>query len=369
MSASKQKQPKAKDEFDLSASVKSILKTIPNPRNREIIRRRLGLFDNRQTLDRIGQDQELTRERIRQIAASVMAELEANAARSGSEDLKQAEGHIKSSLAKIGNVARISDLARQLVGSAQNEIHQAQITFLARLSPEFVVIEPSNHHHAGIALRDHHNLNEVHQHISSVVGHIDDIGSPVSAGTISQDRMKSEISPDHVHGIASLSKRLAFLDGVWGMNHWSSVNPTNIRGKIDIILRKNPEPMHFLDIADKIKASNFRRNSVTPQAVHNELIKDERFVLVGRGLYGHRDHGYQPGTVADIITDVLSKADGPVERSEIVRQVLKQRLVKETTISLSLQSKPQFKRQPGSSKYILDPNFDTSHSSKKSSKK
>lgn len=364
MSTNRQKQSKQRGEFDLSANVKAILQTIKSPRNREIIRRRLGLFDRRQTLDEIGKSQDLTRERIRQLEKSVMAELEANVARSGSSELKQAETHIRSALMRIGNVARVSDLAKQLVGDAQDRIHQAQITFLARLSPEFVVIEPSHHHHPGIALRDHHNAGEVHQHISSIVDHIDDLGSPVSAGTISQNRL-SKLSPDHVHGLASLSKRLSFLDGVWGMHHWQSVNPSNIAAKIDIILRKHPEPLHFLEIADKIRNSNFRRNSVTPQAVHNELIKGDDFVLVGRGLYAHRDRGYQPGTVADIITAVLKEADGPVERSEIVRQVLRQRLVKETTISLNLQSKPQFKRQPGTGKYILDPSFDAGKKSKK----
>lgn len=363
MSANRQKQTKQTGEFDLSASVRAILQTIKSPRNREIIRRRLGLFDRRQTLDEIGKSQDLTRERIRQLEQSVMAELEANVARSGLNNLEQAETHIAASLQKIGNVARVSDLAKQIVGDAQDRIHQAQITFLARLSPKFVVIEPSHHHHTGIALKDHHGLEQVHQHISTIVDHIDDLGSPVSAGTISQNRL-DDFSPDHVHGLASLSKKLSFLDGVWGMQHWPSVNPTNIASKIDIILRKHPEPMHFLEIADKIRKSNFRRNSVTPQAVHNELIKGDDFILVGRGLYAHRDRGYQPGTVADIITDVLNKADGPVERSEIVRQVLRQRLVKETTISLNLQSKPQFKRQPGTSKYILDPSFDAGQSKK-----
>jgi hypothetical protein len=80
------------------------------------------------------------------------------------------------------------------------------------------------------------------------------------------------------------------------------------------------------------------------QAIHNELIKDSRFVLVGRGIYALKEWGYKKGTVADVITDVLKKAGEPLHRDEIVKRVLKDRYVKETTILLNLQGKPQFKR-------------------------
>jgi hypothetical protein len=74
------------------------------------------------------------------------------------------------------------------------------------------------------------------------------------------------------------------------------------------------------------------------------LIKDSRFVLIGRGIYALQEWGYKKGTVADIIADVLKDAGEPLHRDEIVRRVLKHRQVKETTILLNLQGKPQFKR-------------------------
>lgn len=102
--------------------------------------------------------------------------------------------------------------------------------------------------------------------------------------------------------------------------------------------------MHFNEIADAIKKSDFKRKDVTTQAIHNELIKDKRFVLIGRGIYALKEWGYSRGTVADIIAEVLKKAGEPLHRDEIVKQVLKSRHVKETTILLNLQGKPQFKR-------------------------
>jgi DNA-directed RNA polymerase delta subunit len=122
------------------------------------------------------------------------------------------------------------------------------------------------------------------------------------------------------------------------------VNPKNIRDKIYVILKEHGRHMHFNEIAETIKKSDFKRRDVTTQAIHNELIKDKRFVLIGRGIYALKEWGYQKGTVADIISEVLREAGEPLHRDEIVKRVLKSRFVKETTILLNLQGKPQFKR-------------------------
>ena len=102
--------------------------------------------------------------------------------------------------------------------------------------------------------------------------------------------------------------------------------------------------MHFSEISKKIKQSDFKRKDVTTQAIHNELIKDDRFILVGRGIYALKEWGFKKGTVSDVITDILKKANEPLHRDEIVKQVLQNRYVKETTILLNLQGKKQFKR-------------------------
>ena len=130
----------------------------------------------------------------------------------------------------------------------------------------------------------------------------------------------------------------------WTCLRWPTVNPKNIRDKIYVILSENGKPLHFSDIAGSIKDSDFKRKDVTTQAIHNELIKDKRFVLIGRGIYALKEWGYSQGTVADVIASVLKKEGGPLHRDEIVKRVLKSRQVKETTILLNLQGKPQFKR-------------------------
>ena len=142
----------------------------------------------------------------------------------------------------------------------------------------------------------------------------------------------------------SISKSLSELNNLWGLSKWPAVNPRNIRDKIFVVLETNKKPMHFSEIAEAIKSSQFKRREVTIQAIHNELIKDDRFVLIGRGIYALDSWGYIRGTVAEIITKILETAGEPLTREEIVKRVLKTRKVKETTILLNLQNKDLFKK-------------------------
>jgi len=64
---------------------------------------------------------------------------------------------------------------------------------------------------------------------------------------------------------------------------------------------------------------------------------------VGRGLYALSEWGYQPGTVSEIISQVL-KQEGPLTKEEIAKKVLAKRLVKENTILINLQNRKLFER-------------------------
>jgi len=93
-----------------------------------------------------------------------------------------------------------------------------------------------------------------------------------------------------------------------------------------------------------INEANFDHKQANPQTVHNELIKDSRFVLVGRGLYGLKEWGFMAGTVADVLESILKKAQQPLSREDLIDAVLKQRLVKKNTILLSLQNSDRFEK-------------------------
>jgi hypothetical protein len=146
-----------------------------------------------------------------------------------------------------------------------------------------------------------------------------------------------------INSCMTIDKRMKESENGWGLMEWRFVNPRSIRDKAIIILKEAKKPLHFIDIANHISEIGFQRKIVTQQAVHNELIRYDDFVLIGRGLYALKDWGYKPGTVADVIEKLL-KEKGPLSKKEIIREVQKQREVQLGTISLNLQKNPHFVR-------------------------
>lgn len=327
-------------QVDLKIAVKDILETIDREREREIISRRFGLYDRKETLERIGNMLGITRERVRQLEKAVLARLKA-VADSELPHMDQVEKELVRNLHEMGRVARITDITPRFFPD-NNEQDQAHVSFLATLAPGIEVIEENDDYHQAIAISEYGGETQVKKQVDALVKIILDGGEPVTADEV-YGKTDHE-HPDHVHALASVSKKLSFLNGKWGSNKWPTVNPKNIRDKIYVVLSEKDQPMHFSEIAESIKASDFKRRNVTTQAIHNELIKDKRFVLIGRGIYALSEWGYSKGTVADVISEILRDAGEPLHRDEIVKQVLKKRKVKETTILLNLQGKPQFKR-------------------------
>jgi DNA-directed RNA polymerase delta subunit len=125
-----------------------------------------------------------------------------------------------------------------------------------------------------------------------------------------------------------------------------------MKDKAFLVLKKTNKPLHFTQVAKEIEKSGLAKKSAHPQTVHNELIKDNRFVLVGRGTYALTDWGFAPGTIKDVIIKVIDQQKKPLSKEEIISAVLNQRQVKENTILLNLQNRKTFKKT-GDGKYIL----------------
>ncbi|HEX8389907.1 MAG TPA: sigma factor-like helix-turn-helix DNA-binding protein [Candidatus Saccharimonadales bacterium] len=325
---------------DIKSIVQSILAGIEREREQEIISRRFGLSDRKETLEQIGDLLGITRERVRQLEKAILTRLK-TAAEDGRLEIEDVERYLVRELHEMGRAARLSDLTDRVKPGATDR-DRSHVAFVAELAPRLSVLSENDSYHHGVALSEHHDEKQLKKRVDQVVRTVKEHGT-----TLTADELHGKLDydhPDHVRALASLSKNLASLKDVWGLTKWPTVNPKNIRDKIYVILQETGKPMHFSEIATSIKDSDFKRKDVTTQAIHNELIKDKRFVLIGRGIYALNEWGYKKGTVADIITDVLKKAGEPLHRDEIVKRVLKDRQVKETTILLNLQSKPEFKR-------------------------
>lgn len=338
---------------DVKKAVEAILSHIDREREREIVSRRFGLYDRKETLEQIGELLGITRERVRQLEKAILIRLKI-AAEDGQKDIEEIEKVLVRHLSEMGNAARLSDLSQAVKTGADDRL-RAQVGFVAELAPRLTALDENDHYHQGVALKDTYaDEKKVKKAVDDIVKTIKENGQAIDLEALFS-KTSGYNKPSEVRGIATLSKDLAELRGMWGLVKWPSVNPKNIRDKIYVILSDGGKPLHFSDIAKAIKDSDFKRKNVTTQAIHNELIKDKRFVLIGRGIYALAEWGYKKGTVSDIISDILKKEGGPLHRDEIVKRVLKSRQVRETTILLNLQSKPEFKRVAKATYELVQP--------------
>lgn len=127
-----------------------------------------------------------------------------------------------------------------------------------------------------------------------------------------------------------------------GLTKWKILNPSTLKDKAIYIYKKEKNPIHFVELANKI--SNYFGEPVKVATIHNELIRNNEFVLIGRGIYVLKAWGYKPGTVLDVIMDIFGKAKTPLSTEEIIARVLKTRRVKTSTIYMNLQNKQQIER-------------------------
>lgn len=326
----------------LKKAISGSLKIIEQEREKEIISRRFGLSGNKETLEQIGEMLSITRERVRQLEKAILIRLQISAEDNEIPELAAAEKILVRNLTEMGRVAKLSDLADKVYGHNSTASERTGIYFIATFAKNLTVVEENDKYNAAVGIAEYGDEKAIRNRVDEIVKIIRENKAPMTLDEL--DNKLNYEHPDHIKATASISKLLATLNGVWGLTKWPMVNPKNIRDKIFVILEAKKEPMHFSEIANEIKDSNFKRKNVTVQAIHNELIKDSRFVLIGRGIYALSSWGYKKGTISEIITSILEKAEKPMTREEIVKQVLKTRKVKETTILLNLQNKKLFKK-------------------------
>lgn len=322
--------------YNYKAAVEAVLGELRRDRDRQIIARRFGFgMSKRQTLEKIGGDFNITRERVRQIEKAAIIKLRA----SESRQIHIADLLILEILKEAGGLALISQIATILEVPERDVPY---VVFLSLLVPGAELIDEDEHLRTAVGTLPEFSEKQVISLLKEVVAVITEIGKPTTLSAI-KSKMSHNLSNDALEQLMLVSKKLAFFDGKWGLVGWPEVNPKSIRDKTYLVLARHGKPLHFSDIASHIRELGSAKRDVTVQAVHNELIKDKRFVLIGRGIYALAEWGYTPGTVAEIIASVL-RQQAPLHKDEIVKRVLEKRQVKTTTIILNLQEKAQFQR-------------------------
>ena len=276
------------DKIQLVKSlIEGALKLIDQPREREIITRRFGLEGAKETLEQIGERLDITRERVRQLEKAALIRLKIAAEKGNIENLADIEKALIRNLAESGRISKTKTLAEKYFENSAENQEVSYILFLSEISSKLVVVQENDKYHSAIANAEYGDERKIKTAIDEIVNIIKKQKSPMTLDEL--DAKLSYEHPSQIEAIASISKLLASLNGIWGLEKWPSVNPKNIRDKIFVILGAKKEPMHFSEIAEEIRKSDFSRKDVTTQAIHNELIKDKRFVLIGRGIYALDD--------------------------------------------------------------------------------
>ena len=298
----------------------NILKELPE-RTREVISRRFALNKNKksETLESIGKSFKITRERVRQIENDGIKKARKIAEQRN--DFKDAISFYQKEIQKCGGIAREDKMA------AEDKNHTI---FLISLTNK-IIREKENDDFYSFWAMNKESISRTKESIKKTIKELKEEGSPREIKSFPEEL---EISKEI----------LKTYDGKkMGLRSWPEVNPRTVKDKIKLILNQEKNPVHFKEVAEMIANLPQKRN-LHPQTIHNELIRNQEFVLVGRGYYALKDWGYNPGQVRDVIYQVLSVSNSGLPKEEVVASVLNQRMVKESTVLLNLQNKKFFKR-------------------------
>lgn len=327
----------------LAISVVEHCSKIKKDREKEILYSRFGIGKSALTLHAIGQKYGVTRERIRQIVNNSIKKIQKYGT---NDEITPKVEKIEKIVLDNGGFATKETIFEKLSGD--DKIEQNAIKFIVSLSVKLVLIKESNVLKQGWSVK------------SLKLGTIKNIERDGVTYLRSENKVKTikEITfgigtdnEDTVRAVLSgLKAVMRSDDGKWGLASWPHVNPKSIRDKSKYIMIRHGKPIHYVALTEKIGKMGIK--NVTKQSVHNELIKNQDFVLVGRGIYALTEWGYVPGVVEEVIVAILTEVGGPLHRDVIITKVLERRLVKPSTVILNLQ-KPRFRRV-GKATYTLN---------------
>jgi len=296
-----------------------------NERQKEVVLRRFGLNgQDRETLESIGDDFGICRERIRQIEEVGLAKIKPK--------LSQYEKIFQTFLKyfkEYGDLRREEILLADLGEEKKNEVY-----FLLSLREPFQRSNQNKEYHSFWTV-DQSSAKFAKKVINLLSDQLQKTGKPLR---LEELNLFTHLKKEALISYLEISKKIQKSEeGLYGLKDWPEINPRGIKDKAYLVLKKTGKPLHFTDIAKLIEGSHL-------PTVHNELIKDSRFVLVGRGTYALAEWGYFPGEVKEVIFRILKEAKKPLKKEEILKKVLEQRLVKENTILLNLSNKEYFQR-------------------------
>ena len=319
------------------------------PREKQILSGRWGIEDGEpKTLEKIGKQVGLTRERIRQIEKDSFNKLNKFTPPTA---LDQGSDLIFQLIEERGGIIREDILLDIAVPNYQTPAARNGVIFILNLIPRFNLSKETGEFYRSWNVAGFDNdpakklieeagklMEEEKTPMESAV-----LISALKQKTDSPDLKKmSDIAIDSYLTVSKLLDKNPF--GEWGLASSLAIHPKDVGDKAFLVLAHHGSPEHYGKITELINKRHFDDRVANKESVHNELIKDARFVLVGRGIYALSEWGYKKGVVADIIREILRDSSEPLGRDQIIAKVLKQRLVKRNTIIVGLSNRKLFEK-------------------------
>ena len=336
--------PKSKSK--LKEALQQSLKELPK-RSRDVVKRRFGIGrKQKETLESIGHTYGITRERVRQIENEALKRISRSQSSSALAPLLE---ELEFFVSEQGGLVREKRLVKEFVEYLDPEANSEKLKgltlLLLVLHKNFKYLK-ENAKFYSLWYTNKKALNQARSFVDELIKILKKEQKLFQEKEIvallkktfpffSRQAISSYIDASRLVG------RNVFGD--IGLAAWPEITPHGVRDKAYLVVKKQGKPLHFREITNAINQAHFSKRLAKPQTVHNELIKDKRFVLVGRGLYALTEWGYKAGTVKDVLKRFFKENKGKVLSEEkIINLVKKQRFVKPNTILFNLKSNAEF---------------------------
>ncbi len=329
--------------FKPKAVSKKLLSQL-NPRTRDIVIHRYGLEKaDKMTLEAIGKKYDITRERVRQIENFALASIKKT---KDFRDHAFVFDELKSIVKDLGSVVGEEALMRSI---SKDPVVQNHIALYLALGEDFTKHKEDIHfvHHWSVDKSLTQKIQNALQTLYASITpeelvkeeelyarFLTHVGDLVSEYKDNKEVINRYLALSKVIGKNQLSE--------WGHTASPHIRARGIKDYAFLVLRSAGKPLHFKEVANQINKTFKKKAHVA--TCHNELIKDSRFVLVGRGMYGLKEWGHAGGVVKDVIRKVLEEAGAPLTKEDIISGVLARRMVKQNTIVVNLQNDKIFKK-------------------------
>lgn len=331
---------------DLNGLVENLLLLLSD-KEKIVIQKRFSLGNvKKYTLEEIGREFSVTRERIRQIEKNALVKMKRNVFNTALRHLHDYVGNVMREHGGLIKEDEIHNYLKETLAGGM-EVDRGSMQLALALHEDLECVGNTINFYPYVRQKNitDYSLKHVADNFINYLNKRGDIESLEKIhnelGNVVEE---TDFDLSRAKSLMTIDKRLTLLENdLVGLMEWRHIRPRTLRDKILYVLRNEKKPLHFTYITEKISQLAFDSRPVNLQAVHNELIRHDQFVLIGRGIYALRDWGYEKGTVASVIESLL-KEKQELDQDEIIDLVLKQRQVKKITIVLALKNSEKFER-------------------------